>query len=181
MWRLGGGECVCGSCACLTDVTVCCICGNVPFWGKISTPLELFCANFSQLRPHVEVAQVSESDPLSANIGAQLVESSNRKEEKIGAEGGRGHLARPNQKGGEKCAELCGLLILRDVFIFLCPPPPPTPFNVCHLRDSRGPAPVCLLARSPQIPPPAPACHSCCRASWGGGSVGERGCVWWKG
>lgn len=56
---------------------------------------------------------------------------------------------------------------------------PPTLFNVCHLSDSRGAAPVCLLARSPQIPPPAPACHSCCRASWDGGSEGRRE-EWWR-
>lgn len=73
---------------------------------------------------------------------------------------------------GEKFSEICGLLILGDVFIFLCPLP--TLFNVCHLRDSRGAAPVCLLARSPQIPPSAPACHSCYSTSWDGWSEGRR-------
>lgn len=35
----------------------------------------------------------------------------------------------------------------------------PTPFNVCHLRESRGPAPVCLLASLPH-PLPLPATHT---------------------
>lgn len=52
----------------------------------------------------MEVAQVSESDPLSANIGAELVESSNRKEEKIGGGGA------PGKAQSKRRREMCRTL-----------------------------------------------------------------------
>jgi len=69
----------------------------------------------------VKVSQVSESDPLSSNIRAELEESFDGEEEA----GKSSFLAKHDKKEkGEKCAELSGLLILGDVFIFLCLPPP---------------------------------------------------------
>lgn len=128
----------------------------------------------------MEVAEVSESDPLSSNAGAELVESSNRKEETrkktLFWQGNDKKKKEKEKERREMCRTLwpahpggCFHLSLSSS------PTLPTLFNVCHLRDSRGAAPVCLLARSPQIPPPAPACHSCCRTSWDG-----RREEWWR-
>lgn len=137
-------------------------------FAVIFPPCWSFSTDLSQLSPCVEAAEVSESDPLSSNVGAELVETSNRKEENR-KKPGKAH----SKRGREMCRTLWPAHP-EGCFHLSLPPPPPTLFNVCHLRDSRGAAPVCLLARSPQIPPPAPACHSCCRASWDGGSEGRR-------
>lgn len=121
----------------------------------------------------MEVAGESESDPLSSNAGAELVESSNRKEER------RKNLFSGKTRYKRERRKMCRTLWPAHpggcFHLSLSPPSLHThSFNVCHLRDSRGAAPVCLLARSLQIPPPAPACHSCCRASWDGRSEGRR-------
>lgn len=124
--------------------------------GSVFFPCQSFISTLSLLKSCIEVAEI------------RILTEKNRV--------GGTKPARTQSKHGEKCAEVHSAHPQGCFRLFY----PSALFNVCHLRDSRGAAPVCLLARSPQIPPPAPACHSCCRASWdgmseGAGMAAERG------
>lgn len=153
----------------------------VPMWCfvPVSALLELQ-HQLPTVRPRVEVAEVSEKIhcPQMLELNLQKAPTGKKK-------GGKtSFLARHDKKKEkeEECAELCGLLILGDVFIFLCLSPPQlflmsaiweTPEGL-HLFASWLGAPKSLLL-------PLPATHAAAPPGMEGAREGGSGGEWQRG